>query len=88
MADGSKKILVVAKEDKVEALRMATGLTLLDDAVQIAVLGDLDETAVEVQMQLEALDFADVPVERLRDDTESFQTLAGMIINSDTVLIV
>lgn len=88
MTDGYKRILVIAKDDKVEALRMATGLTLLDDPVKIAVLGDLDESAEEVQMQLEALDFADVPVEHLREDAESYQTLAGMMIQSDTVFVV
>lgn len=88
MAYGFKNILVVAKDDKVEALRMATGLTLLDDTVKIVVLGEFDETADEVQVQLEALDFADVPVERLRGDTESYQMLAGMMIQSDTVFLV
>jgi len=88
MGDESKKILVVAKEDKVEALRMATGLTLLDDAVEIAVLGELDESGEEVQMQLEALDFAEVPIERLRDDMASYKRLTGMMIKSNAVLIV
>ncbi|MFO8005377.1 hypothetical protein [Thioalkalivibrio sp.] len=88
MSDVPKRILVVAAGDKVEALRMATGLTLLDDAVRIAVLGDLDETADDVQSQLEALDFADVPVERLGNDPDSYKTLTGIMIQSDTVFMI
>ncbi|ACL71170.1 hypothetical protein Tgr7_0066 [Thioalkalivibrio sulfidiphilus HL-EbGr7] len=88
MSNGVKQILVVAGDDKVEALRMATGLTLLDDAVRVAVLGDLDETADDVQLQLESLEFADVPVERLGNGPESYKALAGMMIQSDTVFMV
>ena len=86
MTDNKKRILVVAKDDKVEALRMATGLTLLDDVVSVAVLGDLDRDDAEVQLQLESLDFADVPVEAL--PANGMQQLAGMIVQSDSVLMV
>lgn len=86
MSEAAKRILVVARDDKVEALRMATGLTLLDDAVQVAVIGDLDEGAEDVQLQLESLDFAEVPVERL--DGEWAGALAAMMTRSDTVFVV
>jgi hypothetical protein len=88
MTEEVKQILVVARDDKVEALRMATGLTLLDDAVRVAVLGDLDETADDVQLQLESLEFADVPVERLGNAPDSYGALAGMMVKSDTVFLV
>jgi len=87
MSDSTKHILVVARDDKVEALRMATGLTLLDDAVHVAVMGDLDETADDVQLQLESLEFADVPVERLGAGARGYQSLAGMMTQSDTVFV-
>lgn len=88
MADNVKAVLVVARDDKVEALRMATGLTLLDDQISVAVLGELDEADSEVQLQLESLDFADVPVNRLASNGEGFQELAAMITKSNAVFIV
>ncbi|MDD3518676.1 MAG: hypothetical protein PHQ14_10020 [Chromatiales bacterium] len=64
MTDSVKTILVIAQDKKTEALRMASGLTLLDDRVQVSVLGDLEDSDA-VNEQLEALDFADVVVDRL-----------------------
>jgi hypothetical protein len=63
--DVKKNILVIAKRDKTEALRMAAGLTLLDDVVKVAVLGSLEGTPA-VQEQIEVLEFAEVPVTRYR----------------------
>lgn len=80
----AKRILMVPIDKKVEALRMASGLTLLDDQVAIAVWEGLPEGS-EVAEQLEALDFADVPVEQMGRDIEA---LANRIINSDVVFFV
>ncbi len=80
----AKRILMVPVDKKVEALRMASGLTLLDDQVAIAAWGGLPE-GPEVAEQLEALDFADVPVEQVGRDVEA---LANRIINSDVVFFV
>lgn len=82
----TKKILVIARDRKTEALRMATGLTLLDDAVSVAAWGGLDRDDEEVEMQLEALDFSDVPVTDLATDAAG--DLAGMINESDAVYVV
>ncbi|MFW5909254.1 MAG: hypothetical protein ACOCUM_00630, partial [Thiohalospira sp.] len=79
----TKQILVIARDRKTEALRMATGLTLLDDAVSVAAWGGLDRDDEEVEMQLEALDFSDVPVTELTTDAAG--DLAGMINESDAV---
>lgn len=79
-----KKILMVAVDKKVEALRMASGLTLLDDAVAIAVWGE-PVTGPEADEQREALDFADVPVDDIGQDLGA---LAQRIINSDVVYCV
>ncbi|MFZ5483965.1 MAG: hypothetical protein ACOZB0_07020 [Pseudomonadota bacterium] len=81
---GQKKILMVAVDKKVEALRMSSGLTLLDDAVAIAVWGD-PVTGPEADEQREALDFADVPVEDVGQDVAA---LAARILNSDVVYCV
>ena len=40
-----KTILMLASEKKIEALRMATGLTLLDDSIGIATWGKLPDQA-------------------------------------------
>jgi hypothetical protein len=88
MSESIKNILVVARDDKVEALRMATGLTLLDDAVRVAVIGELDENADDVQLQLEALEFADVPIECLDIAADGYKALAGMMSESNAVLVV
>ncbi len=79
-----KHILMVPIDKKVEALRMASGLTLLDDPVAIATWGDLPE-GPETDEQTEALDFADVPITRLGHDVDM---LASQILNSDVVFFV
>lgn len=80
----TKRILMVPIEKKVEALRMASGLTLLDDQVAIAAWGDLPQ-GPEAAEQMEALEFADVPAESLGTDVDA---LAQRIINSDVVYFV
>jgi len=65
---------------------MAVGLTLLDDTVRVALCGDVDSEADE---QMEALEFSDVPVERLDADTdEGMKTIAREITNADAVYVV
>ncbi|WP_372921354.1 hypothetical protein [Roseovarius sp.] len=86
MSEVPKKILVIARYDKVEALRMAAGLTLLDDQVTVASLGELDDTSEDVQLQLESLEFAEVPVETLAERGAS--EVASMMTNSDVVFFV
>ena len=84
MADVKKSILVVARSNKVEALRVAAGLTLLDDAVRIAVLGGLEETPA-VREQLEVLEFAEVPMQRY--DAPTDPALARDMIGADLVYV-
>ena len=86
MAD-QKHILMVAVQKPVEALRMASGLTLLDDAVAIAAWGNLPEGA-EVAEQMEALEFADVPVVELDPGSAALAALARQIIDNDVVYCV
>jgi len=82
-----KHILMVAVQKPVEALRMASGLTLLDDAVTIAAWGRLPE-GPEVAEQMEALEFADVPVAELEPGADALAALARQIIASDVVYCV
>ena len=85
----SKKILVVARDQQIEALRMAAGLTLLDDEVCVTLWGKLDESSSEAGEQLDALDFADVPIHRLCEQTgPDCGVLAQFISEADTVYIV
>lgn len=86
MSDETKNVLMVARNKKVEALRMATGLTLLDDVIRVAVVGELDRNDPDVELQLESLDFADVPVVDV--DTGKAAEFAEMIVNSDVVYVV
>lgn len=82
-----KSILMIAMQKPVEALRMASGLTLLDDAVSLGVWGVLPETQ-DATDQLEALEFAEVPLALLDPATDAMAMLAERIINSDVVFCV
>jgi hypothetical protein len=86
MAD-QKRILMVAVQKPVEALRMASGLTLLDDAVTIATWGSLPESA-GVAEQMEALAFAEVPVVELDPAGDAMAALARQILDNDVVYCV
>jgi|PlaIllAssembly_1097288.scaffolds.fasta_scaffold624816_2 hypothetical protein len=88
MAD-QKRILMLALEKKVEALRMAGGLTLLDDRIGIATWGKLPAGA-DTAEQLEALEFAEVPMTELDPvrAREACAALAAQIIDSDVVYCV
>lgn len=83
----AKQILVVAKYNQAEALRVAAGLTLLSDVVRVVVVGCLaDEPAV--QEQKEVLDFADVPCEEFAPgDAETPARLARVLLAADTVYL-
>lgn len=86
MANDDKNILVVARYRKTEALRMASGLTLLDDPVKVLVCGAL-EPGEEVDVQLESLEFADVPLERVDDEAAVPAALAHAVTGADVVYI-
>ena len=83
----NKNILVIAKNNKAEALRVAIGLTLLSDPVKLNVLHALDDTP-QVQEQLEVLEFAEVPYEILDDQAKLIDKLAQDLINADAVYVI
>lgn len=80
-----KQVLVIAKFDQAEAMRVAAGLTLLDDSVRVGVIGRLEETPA-VAEQKEVLDFAEVPCE-IVDADAPIARIAQAIINADAVFI-
>jgi len=83
----TKNILVIAKNNKVEALRVAVGLVLLDDLVKLDVLGELEDSP-QIQEQLEVLEFADVPYEILNDHAKLIDKLAQDLVSSDVVYLI
>jgi hypothetical protein len=85
MAGQDKNILVVARYRKTEALRMASGLTLLDDPVRVVVCGEL-ESGPDVEVQLEALEFSDVPIDRV-EEAAIDKAMAQAVTQSDVVYI-
>lgn len=82
-----KRILVLARYNKVEALRVAAGLTLLSDDVKVDVLGDLEDSP-QIQEQRDLLDFAEVPYELVGDDPSGRHRLAEDIFTADAVYVV
>ena len=82
----TKKILMIAQRKKIEALRMATGLTLLDDTVSVLVCGVLEDSA-DASEQLEALEFSDVPVTQLDNSADIPHAMALAISQADIVYI-
>lgn len=82
-----KRILMIAMQKQVEALRMASGLTLLDDAVRIGVWHALPDSP-DAAEQMEALEFSEVPIDVLDPKGDAMAILAERIINSDVVFCV
>lgn len=82
-----KNILVVAMNNKVEALRVAVGLVLLGDSVKVDVRGKLDNSP-EILTQLEVMEFADVPHELLEDHAAMIEKLAHDLVGSDVVYVI
>ncbi|MDA3835661.1 MAG: hypothetical protein PF495_19995 [Spirochaetales bacterium] len=82
----TKNILMIARHKKIEALRMASGLTLLDDEVSVLVEGEL-ENSEAADEQLEALEYSDVPVTRLENADNQADVMATAISKADVVYV-
>jgi hypothetical protein len=83
----TKNILVIAKNNKVEALRVAVGLSLLSDIVKVDALYGLDDST-QVREQLEVMEFADVTCQILEDNASLIDKLAQDLISSDVVYVI
>lgn len=81
-----KQIVVIAKHNQAEALRVAAGLTLLNDSVRVAVLGVLPDDP-GVREQKEVLDFADVPCGEFAPTADAMARLAGVLAAADVVYL-
>lgn len=82
-----KHILVISQFKKDEGLRMANGLTLLDDKVRVVVIGDLKRDE-NVDIQLEAMEFGETPLQYVNPDSDSdLNNLTDEIQNADVVYI-
>lgn len=88
MTMGAKKtILVVAKYNQAEALRVAAGLTLLNDTVRVAVLGRLASDPA-VQEQKDVLDFAEVACEEVNLEAPgAAERVARALLGSDVTYL-
>lgn len=82
-----KNILVVAKNNKTEALRVAVGLVLLSDIVKVVVLGGLEDKP-EITEQRDVMEFADIECELLEDVTVQAPRLAHAIAAADVVYVI
>ncbi len=80
-----KQVLVIAKFDQAEALRVAAGLTLMNDAVKVDVLGPLEESAA-VNEQKEVIDFAEVQCEIVLAN-DLIERVASDIMEADVVVV-
>ena len=82
-----KNILVVAKFNQSEALRVAAGLTLLSGPVRVVVLGALEDT-LAVNEQRELLEFAEVPCDALGDAAAVREQLPAAVLAADVVYVI
>jgi len=79
-----KRILVIAKHNPAEALRVAAGLTLLHENIRVAVIGELPHDSA-VAEQRELLDFIEVPVDVITDPAAVPARLADALLQSEVV---
>lgn len=79
-----KRILVIAKHEPAEALRVAAGLTMLHQSIRVAAIGELPDDAA-VAEQRELLDFIEVPVDVIDDPAQVPARLADALLQSDVV---
>jgi hypothetical protein len=82
----AKRVLVIAKNNQPEALRVAAGLTLLNHQVKVAVLGAIEDSAA-VREQQEILEFAEVPCETLGQGAAALERLARGIFEAEAVYL-
>jgi hypothetical protein len=89
MAD-TKKIAVLVRDRKGEALRMSVGLTLADDEVSVYVMDDKLEPDEEMEMNIEALKDLDVKIYTNNPDNPfeqmSTEDIAKALVDYDVIV--
>ncbi|MFQ6137097.1 MAG: hypothetical protein ACE5PM_07960 [Candidatus Hydrothermarchaeales archaeon] len=71
-----KKIAVIVRDRKDEALRMSAGLTLEDDSVDVFILDEKLERTEAIEMHLEMLKKFKLPIYTNVKEEEDFQYLS------------
>lgn len=87
----SKKIAVVVRERQAEALRMAVGLTLEDDEVNVFVMDKkLDVSDESISLNVETCNDLDIKIYSNNPENAfeqmSTEDIARTLVNYDTVL--
>jgi hypothetical protein len=87
----TKRIAVIVRDRQAEALRVAGGLTLADDTIEIFVLdGTLDKNASEVAMPLELVTDLDLKMYSNNpengDTTVTLEEMAKKLLEYDVVV--
>lgn len=89
MAD-TKRIAVLVRDRKGEALRMSVGLTLADDEISVYVMDDKLEPDEEMEMNIEALKDLDVKIYTNNPDNPfeqmSTEDIAKALLDYDAVV--
>jgi len=87
----SKKIAVMVRDRQAEAFRMAVGLTLEDDEVNVFVMDNkLDDSDEAVSLNVETCNDLDVKIYSNNPENNfeqmSIDDIARVLVNYDTVL--
>ena len=87
----SKKIAVMVRDRQAEAFRMAVGLTLEDDEVNVFVMDNkLDDSDEGVSLNVETCNDLDVKIYSNNPENNfeqmSIDDIARVLVNYDTVL--
>ncbi|RJQ49463.1 MAG: hypothetical protein C4538_02345 [Nitrospiraceae bacterium] len=86
-----KKIAVIAKDRKDEAIRMAVGLSLMDDSVDVFVLDGKLEDSEKNRLNLETMELTDMKIYTNTGDNEgmeqfSTEDIAQRLLGYDLVI--
>lgn len=87
----AKKIAVIVRDRQSEAVRMAVGLTLADDEVNVFIMDKKLESSDEIDLNVETLGDLDVPVFTNTAENSNFQLkstedIARELVNYDAVI--
>jgi hypothetical protein len=86
----AKKIAILVRDRKHEALRMAVGATLLNDKVSVFIMGDKLESDYDTDTNVQMLGDLNVAIYSNNPENEfeqkSDEEIAGMLMEYDVVI--
>jgi hypothetical protein len=86
----AKKIAILVRDRKHEALRMAVGATLLNDKVSVFIMGDKLESDYDTDTNVQMLGDLNVEIYSNNPENEfeqkSDEEIAGMLMEYDVVI--